>query len=440
MAVVTTGTTADVELSDQTTTTLNEVDAANTSQHKHAHKHHDFGPHPDGGLKAWLVAAGGGTVFFCCLGFTNSFGAFEAYYLTHQLSHKTPDDVAWIGSLAAFLMFAVGMLAGPLFDRFGAKVILPSAVFYVFAMMMLSLCKTYWEIMLVQGVLLGVLMGLLQIPVMAAITHWFHKKRGLALGLVVAGSSLGGVVIPIAISTMLNSTNLGYGWTVRIIGFIMMPLLAFSCLTIKTRIPPRKVSFWSPEIFKNKEFLVLVAAILFMFMGMYMPIFYIPTYAKTRGMNATMAGYLLAILNAASFFGRVLPGIVADKYGRINVFAVGGITTSVIVFCFNEARSNAALIVYSVFFGFWSGIIISGASTVLSVCTHDLQKIGTYMGWGLFIASFGTLIGPPINGVFIDEYGGFFPVAMFSGASTLFGGILAVVAKFLTPEGIFGKT
>lgn len=82
----------------------------------------DFEPAPDGGVQAWLAAAGGATIFFCCLGFTNAFGAFEAYYLTHQLSDKSPDDVAWIGSLAAFLQFAIGMVAGPMFDRFGAKV------------------------------------------------------------------------------------------------------------------------------------------------------------------------------------------------------------------------------------------------------------------------------------------------------------------------------
>lgn len=82
----------------------------------------DFGPAPDGGVTAWLVAAGGCTVFFCCLGFTNAFGAFEEYYLSHQLSERTPDDVAWIGSLAAFLQFATGMIAGPIFDRFGVNV------------------------------------------------------------------------------------------------------------------------------------------------------------------------------------------------------------------------------------------------------------------------------------------------------------------------------
>ena len=79
-------------------------------------------PAPDGGLQAWLVASGGFSIAFCCLGFVNSFGTFEEYYLNHQLRGQSPDDVAWIGSVAAFLQFAVGAFAGPLFDRYGAWV------------------------------------------------------------------------------------------------------------------------------------------------------------------------------------------------------------------------------------------------------------------------------------------------------------------------------
>jgi hypothetical protein len=77
---------------------------------------------PDGGARAWLVAAGGSSIFFACLGFSNAFGAFEEYYLTHQLSGQSPGKISWIGSLSAFLRFAAGMVGGPLFDRFGAKV------------------------------------------------------------------------------------------------------------------------------------------------------------------------------------------------------------------------------------------------------------------------------------------------------------------------------
>lgn len=77
---------------------------------------------PDGGLRAWLVTAGACCVFFSALGFSNAFGVFQEYYMTHQLKDQSPDKVAWIGSLAVFLQFMSGNMGGPLFDRFGAWV------------------------------------------------------------------------------------------------------------------------------------------------------------------------------------------------------------------------------------------------------------------------------------------------------------------------------
>jgi hypothetical protein len=94
----------------------------NSAQRKHLLIPLNFGDTPDGGTRAWLVAAGGSTVFFCCLGFSNAFGVFEEYYLTHQLREESPNKIAWIGSLSTFVQFAAGVVGGPLFDRFGAWV------------------------------------------------------------------------------------------------------------------------------------------------------------------------------------------------------------------------------------------------------------------------------------------------------------------------------
>lgn len=84
--------------------------------------HADLNPAPDGGLRAWLAVAGAASIYFSCLGFLNSFGIFQEYYMGHQLRDSTPDAVAWIGSLPAFIQFAAGAIAGPLFDRYGAWV------------------------------------------------------------------------------------------------------------------------------------------------------------------------------------------------------------------------------------------------------------------------------------------------------------------------------
>jgi hypothetical protein len=78
-----------------------------------------FGRVPDGGTRAWLVAAGACFITFSALGFANSFGVFQEYYISHQLQHKSPDDIAWIGSLSTCLQFTAGAIAGPLFDRVG---------------------------------------------------------------------------------------------------------------------------------------------------------------------------------------------------------------------------------------------------------------------------------------------------------------------------------
>ena len=88
----------------------------------------DFGPAPDGVTRAWLVAVGAHFVLFACLGYANSFGVFQEYYLHNQLSGETPDKIAWIGSLVPFLQLAMGVFSGPAFDRYGAWVRYPLAI------------------------------------------------------------------------------------------------------------------------------------------------------------------------------------------------------------------------------------------------------------------------------------------------------------------------
>ncbi|KAI1476625.1 MFS general substrate transporter [Daldinia eschscholtzii] len=394
---------------------------------------------PDGGLRAWLVTAGAACVFFSAMGFSNAFGVFEEYYLSHQLNGQSPDKVAWIGSLSVALQFLSGNIGGPLFDRFGAWVIRPAAVLYVFSIMMTSLCNQYWQFMLAQGVLMGTVMGLLQFPAMAALSQFFNKKRAAAMGIAIAGSSLGGVIFPIALSKMLHGTSLGFGWSVRIIGFITIPLLGFACVAITSRLPPRTTTFFVWGALKETKFILLTLALFFMLLGAFVPLFYIPTYAVSRGMDPTLASYLLAIINAASTFGRVIPGILADKFGRLNMFAFGAVITSIVIFCWNAVETTAALVVYSIAIGFSTGTVISGSSVAFTEVPKDPRDMGSYMGMGMSLSSIAALIGPPINGVLVDKYGGYLEVSIFSGVMVMVGGAIALATKATTPKGLLGK-
>lgn len=295
--------------------------------------------------------------------------------------------------------------------------------------------------MFVQGVLLGSVMGLLQVPALAAVSQCFHKNRAAALGVAVSGASIGGIILPIILSKTLNSSALDFGWSTRIIGFVLMPLMIFACLSVRPRLPlgqttRGKLFLWTA--FKEPRFVMLSASLFLVFFGCYTPFFYLPTFAVKQGMDESTTGSLLAIANATSVFGRIVPGILADKFGKINTFAIGSILTGVAVFCMITAHTNAELMVYAACLGIVAGTTISGASAAFSTCPRDLRDVGTYIGMGMAIAGSGALVGPPVNGAIINTHGGYVAVCIFSGGMTVLGGVIAFVCKATTEEGLWG--
>jgi len=305
--------------------------------------------------------------------------------------------------------------------------------------MMTSLCETYWQFMLTHGVLTGITMGFLLSPSMAAVSQYFHRRRGAAMGIAIAGSSIGSVVFPIILSKLLNESDIGFGWTVRIAGFIMLPVLGFSILTVKTRLEPRKTKFFLPEAFKSRLYLCLIGATFFLFIGTFIPLFYISSYAVSRGMNETLAGYLVAILNSAGVPGRIIPGILGDKLGRLNALCAAGISTAVLIFCWPSVMTDAGLIVFALAVGFTSGAIISAASVAVTLCAKDPRDVGTWLGQALAIASLAALGGGPANGALLKAFGGFEEVTYLSGSTCMVGALLVLVAKACTEKGVFGK-
>ncbi|KAF4982508.1 hypothetical protein FZEAL_1878 [Fusarium zealandicum] len=220
----------------------------------------------------------------------------------------------------------------------------------------------------------------------------------------------------------------------------MLPVLAFSALSIRSRLPPRrtKLVLWSS--FKQPMYVLLIVSLFFGMIGMFVPLFLLPTYAITKGMNETLASYMVAIINGASIFGRVIPCVLGDKFGRINTLISAGVSTAVIIFCWPEAETKASILVIAGLFGFCSGAIISGGSVAITISADDPKNIGTYMGIGLGLDSVEALVGPPVSGSMIDRYGRFEEVTYFGGAMTLFGALVTVAAKWKSPKGILGRT
>jgi MFS family permease len=134
----------------------------------------------------------------------------------------------------------------------------------------------------------------------AAVGTWFRKRRALAFGIMVSGSSLGGVVLPIMVQHLVVS--IGFGWAIRSTTFLFLGLLVFGNLAIKSRLPTTKrtvklTDFINP--FTEVPFSLLVVGAFIIYLGGFLPFNYIIVQAQEQGMSENLASYLVSIINAA---------------------------------------------------------------------------------------------------------------------------------------------
>ncbi|KAH1492592.1 hypothetical protein KXX06_002753, partial [Aspergillus fumigatus] len=88
-------------------------------------------PPPNGGWMAWLQVVGAFFLFFNSWGVVNTFGVYQTYYETDLLHGHSPSSISWIGTVQGFLLFLVGVIAGPVFDKGYLKTMIAAGSFLV---------------------------------------------------------------------------------------------------------------------------------------------------------------------------------------------------------------------------------------------------------------------------------------------------------------------
>lgn len=187
-------------------------------------------PAVDGGLKAWSTVAGCFLAFFASFGFVTAFGVFQSFYESILPDHS-PADISWIGSFQLWAITGMAIPSIVMNARFGLYWTMAVSTFLiVFGVMMASLSTQYYQFLLSHGVCTGIGIGLTFLPVVTLPNQWFSKRRGLAVGIAIGGSSAGGVIWPIVANQLLNVNKVGYPWTMRAIGFIQVSTERLHCV------------------------------------------------------------------------------------------------------------------------------------------------------------------------------------------------------------------
>ena len=397
---------------------------------------------PDGGRDAWLVVLGGFLAFYCGLGYISSYAVFQAYYAEHQLAGYSQDTIAWIGSIQLWGNFGFGLPAGILLDRFGAKAPMLIGTFFVFiGTMMTSLCQPgqFYQFFLSQGLCSSIGYGLIFNCALSVPNQWFLKKRGVVSGLVVGGTSFGGALWPVMLNSLLNDRKVDFGTTIRACGYIQGGLLLVATFLIKTRFPRNMIKGPPPfkAMFTCPKYLAFLAADTIAFFGLYSPYIFVSAYGVSRGASLSTSFFMASVLNATSFFGRFLIGLLADKMGWFNTLSASTLLTAIIAFCWPAAHSVSAQFVWAAFYGFWAGAVVSLLAPCVARIAPSPKLIGQYMGVNTTIAALGVLAAEPIAGRLIQNHHGDFTQAqIFIAVMILLGAGFFVLARLLVGRGL----
>ncbi|KAK4497665.1 hypothetical protein PRZ48_010318 [Zasmidium cellare] len=389
---------------------------------------------PDGGTTAWLQVLSMFLVNVNNWGLVNSFGVFQAFYQERYLSDYPASSIAWIGTIQGALLLIVGVISGPLFDRGYFKTTLTlGSVGLVFALMMLSLSKEYYQIMLTQGVLLGVCEGLLYIPSVALVPVWFKKNRGLAVGLSTGGGSIGGVIYPAMFYRLLE--EVGFAWAVRIMGFIALATLGCAILLSKPLSPRSPRQLVDMSSFRDVSYLAFIASAFLLLAGMFVPFFLATIYSASVLQTTTpISFYVISILNAAQFLGRVLPAWASDyKHSMFGPEAwqfTGELALGIMGFCWAGVHNLGGYIPWLIIYGFLSGFALTLPAIVLPYICPNLAVYGTRIGMLYAIAGIGFLISTPIATAANTASGGFLGSQMWTGATCVGASLLFLVTAF----------
>ncbi|KAL1617882.1 hypothetical protein SLS56_010804 [Neofusicoccum ribis] len=368
-------------------------------------------PLSDGSVQGWLTVLGSALVYFASFGFTNSFGFFQDYYQTHYLPDTPPSTIAFIGTLQTSLMYVVGPIAGALFDAYGLR-----------------------------GVLFGLVVAFNTQPALAVVGQHFKQRRALAMGLVAGGSSISGSFLPIVLSYLVP--KIGFGWSLRVVALMMLCCYLISMAVSRTKEPPKAPtakavvnSLLDFKGYKDPRYLMLAIGNFVATLGLYIPYYYIGSYALLRHPSASIHQYLLPLINGSGFFGRVLGGYFADKTGRLNLLCPMTFLSG--VFCLSmwlpdRSGGVATILAFVCLYGFTSGIFISVTPPAVAQISPD-DKIGARIGAFFMLTAVATLLGSPIAGMLIDESSqdGYSKMIIFSGATLIIGSGLMFVGRIL---------
>lgn len=303
-----------------------------------------------------------------------------------------------------------GIFMGMLTDRYGPRLTMALGGLLIgTGLLLLSRVHALWQLYLYYGLFVGVAMGAFFGPLSTTVSRWFDKRRGLALGILMAGTGSGGFIVPPLTERLISS----HGWrtTYLVTGILCWGIILGSSLLMKQhpkaaavgRHGSRPKGPWSlKEALSTRTFWTMFAMYLTWGIAYGVILVHLVAYATDSGLSAAAAAGLVSILGLASVFGRLLVGSYSDRIGTKKAYIICFAFLSVSLVWLMNARATWMFYVFAPLFGFfYGGHTPLWPSTIAKY--YGLESMGAIFGVLLTAATGAAAIGSPLGGFIFDK-------------------------------------
>jgi len=275
---------------------------------------------PDGGY-GWVCIGACFVINGFTWGICASFGAYLNYYLVNDIFEGTSDmDYAFVGGSNFGAALITGPAVNALLRKFGTRPVMFSGCFFwALGLIAASWARTFWQLVLSQGICVGIGLGMIWQPSTGVVSQWFQKRRSMAQGITSAGSGFVGILY--SVSTIHIIENVSLAWALRFTGissFVML-VIATSLLRDRNKIVRPTIHPFDTNILKKYQVWLVLGWSIFSLLGYMVLLYSLGNYGQSLGLNQSQAGIIITMVNLGTGIGRMFVGVISDRLGRVTV-------------------------------------------------------------------------------------------------------------------------
>ena len=355
-------------------------------------------------------------------------------------------EVSLVFSLAGFLHHFLGIITGPLADRWSSRHLAIAGMLLTGGGLVLaSFAASLVQVYLAYGLGVGLGMGCAYVPAIGAVQRWFVRRRGLASGLAVSGIGVGTLVVPPLAELLIH--RLGWREAYLVIGCVTaiagagMSLLLDNDPAQRGLAPdgvpvgagaPRPAPARGLSVraaVRSKRFVGLYASFLFGSFGLFVPVVHLAPYAVQQGVSPPVAVLLVSAMGGGSTAGRLFLGGLADRMGRRAALPLMFLGMGVSFVIWAASAGAWPLAVFAFVFGiFYGGWVALGPALVAD--SFGGRNVSSIIGILYTSLAVGALIGPSAAGFSFDVSRSYsVPILASAAANVLAAVILVLVTR-----------